>query len=379
MKKLLLATAVSALAINAVQAAPTVYGKLHVTLDNVDKFSATTKADTDNVWEINSNASRIGIKGEETLTDYLKAIYLAEWAVSTDGAGSDVDLNSRNRYLGLKYDNIGTVKVGKFDSYLKTAQGKVDMFNDLTYLDITKIMAGENRLDNVIGFESDPKALNGFGINVLLQQGEGKKLGSDVTTTTNGTSVTKNNSNDTADSIGDAISASLVYDNKDMGVYAALAGDKNVVSNFAAVGNSGAKAEAKIIRVAGMLDLGEMASISGLSLNALYQTAEPTDLAPVATMVNPILRDLDQENSFLISAAYKVGETPWAIKLQYHQSETDFKTATNEDATLSQIGGMVDYMFNSKTRAYGYVAEQSDDRKNVDDRMYAGVGMEFNF
>ncbi|ONG38592.1 hypothetical protein BKE30_11635 [Alkanindiges hydrocarboniclasticus] len=375
MKKLLLATAVSALTINAVQAAPTVYGKLHVSIDNVDKFGAT-KADTDNVWEINSNASRIGVKGEEILTDNLKAVYLAEWQINTDGDGTD--LGQRNRFVGLKYDRIGTVKVGKFDSYLKTAQGKVDIFNDMNYLDITRIMAGENRPNNVIGFESDTKALNGFGINLMLQQGENNKLDP--------------NSNDVSKNLGDAISASLTYENKDMGVFAALAGDKNVVSTFNAVS---AKAEADVIRLVGSLNMDTMASIPGLTLNGMYQTAEPTNLsraataaaipAVPATATTPAraavgagaFRGFDQEDAFLVSAAYAINETPWTVKAQYHQSTSSFDGAN--DIELSQIGGMIDYMFNSKTRAYGYLAQQSDDRDNVEDRMYAGVGMEFNF
>ena len=45
---------------------------------------------------------RIGVKGEEKLTDKLSAVYLAEWAISTDGSGSDTDLSARNRFIGLK-------------------------------------------------------------------------------------------------------------------------------------------------------------------------------------------------------------------------------------------------------------------------------------
>lgn len=376
MKKLLLATVVSALTINAVQAAPTVYGKLHVSIDNVDKFGAT-RSDTDNVWEINSNNSRIGVKGQETLTDNLKAIYLAEWQVNTDGDGTD--LGQRNRYLGLKYDRIGSVKVGRMDSHVKNAQGKVDYFNDMHVLDMTSVLAGENRLNNVISLESDTKALNGFGVNVMLQQGENNKLAG-------------NNSTDVSDSLGDAVSASLVYDNKDMGLYAALAGDVNVVSTFNAIS---AKAEAEIIRVVGSVDLGTMANISGLTLNGMYQNAQPTNLSRAATAAAiPAIpatattparaavgagafRGFDQEDAFLVSAAYAINETPWTVKAQYHQSTSSFDGAN--DIELSQIGGMIDYMFNSKTRAYGYLAQQSDDRSNVEDRMYAGVGMEFNF
>ena len=115
MKKLLLAVAVTTFSLSAVQAAPTLYGKLNVTLDQIDKNGFKDES----VSKVNSNASRIGIKGEEKLTDKLSAVYLAEWAISTDGSGSDTDLSARNRFIGLKSDGIATLKFGKFDSYFK--------------------------------------------------------------------------------------------------------------------------------------------------------------------------------------------------------------------------------------------------------------------
>jgi uncharacterized protein (DUF2141 family) len=44
MKKLLLAATVATLAMNAAQAAPTLYGKLNVTLDQIDKMALKMKA-----------------------------------------------------------------------------------------------------------------------------------------------------------------------------------------------------------------------------------------------------------------------------------------------------------------------------------------------
>ena len=150
MKKLLLAAAVATLSLSAAQAAPTLYGKLNVTLDQVDN----TDFKGNDVTEVNSNASRIGVKGEEKLTDNVAAVYQAEWEIATDG--SDSDLNARNRFLGLKFSDVGTLKVGQYDSYFKTAAGKnQDIFNDHNHLDITKTMHGEERLKNVIGFETD--------------------------------------------------------------------------------------------------------------------------------------------------------------------------------------------------------------------------------
>ena len=365
MKKLLLATAITALSTSVVQAAPTVYGKLNVSLDSMDEFAAT-KADTTSVVKVNSNASRFGIKGSEQINEKLSAIYLAEWQINVDGDGSD--LGQRNRYLGLKYKDIGSVKVGKIDSPLKDAQGKIDYFNDLHVLDMGKVLAGENRVNNVVLLESDSAALQGFGINLMLQQAENTKLDS--------------NSADTKEGLGDAISASLTYKNKEMGLSAALAGDKNIVSSFNAVS---AKSEAEIIRLVASLDMATLANLSGLTLNGLVQTAKPTNLSTAATAASTVLPPvaagafygLDKENSFLLSAAYKIAQTPWTVKTQYQQSQTNF--SNKDDVKLSQFGGMVDYTFNDKTRAYGYLAQQQDSRKNVDDRNYFGLGMEYNF
>ena len=99
MEKLLLATAGAALGMSAAQAAPTLYGKLNVSIDQVDNYDFKGN----DVSEVSSHASRIGVKGEEKLTDKLSAVYQAEWAVSTDGSGSDTDWSARNRFIGLKW------------------------------------------------------------------------------------------------------------------------------------------------------------------------------------------------------------------------------------------------------------------------------------
>ena len=72
MKKVLLAAAIATLSISAAQAAPTLYGKFNVTLDQIDKNGFKDES----VTKVNSNASRIGVKGEEKLTDKLSAVYL---------------------------------------------------------------------------------------------------------------------------------------------------------------------------------------------------------------------------------------------------------------------------------------------------------------
>ena len=87
MKKLLLATAVATLSVSAAHAAPTVYGKVFLTADYTDtnyddnyraSATATSAPNDESTVKLNSNASRIGFKGSEELTDTTKLIYQLE-------------------------------------------------------------------------------------------------------------------------------------------------------------------------------------------------------------------------------------------------------------------------------------------------------------
>lgn len=371
MKKLLLAAAVTTLSLNAAQAAPTLYGKLNVSIDNVDNKSFDGKSD---VTEINSNASRFGIKGEEKLTEKLSAIYLAEWAIATDGSGSDTDLSARNRFIGLKSDGIGALKVGKFDSYFKTAAGNnQDIFNDHTILDITNTMYGEERSNNVVGFESDPKLLAGLSFNVMFQQGESS---SSVVAGTTG-------NNDKRDGFGDAVSASLNYENKDLGLALAVAGNSGIQGKYNAYSLKDIYSDA--YRVTGSYDFASI-GVKGLVLGGLWQHAEPKDdlttydTGKKDTNGQAILANYKglEEDSWIAAVTYKIGNTPFAVKGQYQSAKT--ARDGHDDRTIDQYGIGLDYKINKQARFYGIVAQQKRDWLSDDDkRTVIGTGMEYNF
>lgn len=178
MKRKLLTLAIgSALALPlAAQAAPTVYGQLDLSVDGV---RTSNPANTvvlgvgapQESWQVNSNASRLGIMGEEALGDGLTAIYKIEYGVSGDTSATP-DLVGRDRFVGLK-GNFGTVRLGAFNSPLKAMQGQVDQFLDMRYADMSLGMAGlqgYNRMNNAIGYTS-PK-MGDVTVNVLIQPGE---------------------------------------------------------------------------------------------------------------------------------------------------------------------------------------------------------------
>ncbi|HSX84988.1 MAG TPA: porin [Cellvibrio sp.] len=107
---------------------PTVYGKLNITLDQFDHEGAArvTSGQAPAVvdqWELNSNASRLGVKGELVLDNTgLTVVYLAEYETDADDGGSSPFVQ-RNIYAGLQ-GSFGRVIGGKFDTPLKVIEGK---------------------------------------------------------------------------------------------------------------------------------------------------------------------------------------------------------------------------------------------------------------
>ena len=354
MKKVLLAAAIASISLSAAQAAPTLYGKLNVSVNQVDNINAAG----DNETQINSNASRIGVKGEEKLTDNIGVVYLAEFGFAADGSGSDNEWSARNRFLGLKFNNVGTLKAGKYDSYFKTSAGKYqDIFNDDTNLDITKTMYGEERLNNVIGFETDKNLLiPGLQFNVQAQTGE---------SSTTDPKLGETGDDDKRDSV-DSFSTSLTYENKDVGLAAGIAGNFGVQGSYNAL--DGKKYYSDAIRVTGSLDLTQIGA-DGLVLGVLYQQAEPTD---------DVLAYNDlKEKAWLVSGTYNIPSTPWALKAQYQSAKTEW---TNNDRKIDQYGVGVDYNFNKQARFYGVVAQQKRDwYADNDKKTVLGLGIEYNF
>ena len=364
MNKLLLAAVVATMGMSAAQAAPTLYGKVNVSVDSYDDGK-------DDKTEVNSNASRIGVKGEEKLTDQLAAIYQAEWEIDVDG-GDDV-FKKRNIFAGLKWENLGTLKAGIMDTPFKDAAGGYrDVFNDYAHADIKEMMYGEERVENVIGIETDPKLMGGVVFALQAQQGES-------------TTETTKYTDGARDSIGDGISTSLSYANKDLGFEGVIAGNFKSIGDFAAVGISNAPADA--IRVGGSFDLGKIGA-TGLYLGAMWQTAEISDYTNLeAFSVTPAYAgdyNKVEEDAWLISATYKLANTPWTFKAQYQQADTDYAVlgGASGDSSVDQWGIGADYKLNSQTKLFANAIQREWDNSpkkgNADESVY-GLGMEIKF
>ena len=166
------------------------YGKINASVVNTDSGSEDT-------WKLNSNASRIGLKGSTQVSEGLTVFYKTEFQVDVDGDG-DV-FKQRNIFAGVK-GSFGSILAGKNDTPTKLAQKKIDLFNDLEG-DIKKTFAGENRMSNIIAYTT-PKYGN-FSATYAVMPSEGD----------NG-------------SLSDATSYSVSYSKDDL--YVAVASDSDV-------------------------------------------------------------------------------------------------------------------------------------------------------
>ncbi|MDG1694340.1 MAG: porin [Porticoccaceae bacterium] len=166
------------------------YGKVNVSVVNSDSGS-------DDTWKLNSNASRIGLKGSTQVSEGLTVFYKTEFQVAVDGDG-DV-FKQRNIYAGIK-GQYGSLLAGKNDTPTKLAQKKIDLFNDLEG-DIKKTFAGENRMADTVAYTT-PKYGN-FSATYAVMESDAD----------NG-------------SLSDAKSYSVNYSKGDL--YVAVAGDSNV-------------------------------------------------------------------------------------------------------------------------------------------------------
>lgn len=350
MKRTLIALGViAAVAAPLANAAPKVYGKLNLTVENYeDDAVAGKKADTSRLV---SNASRFGVKGEDELTANISAIYQIEWEVNSDDAdtalttsgtketGNSFDLTARNRYLGLKHASYGAIKLGQFDSALKLAQGEADLFNDY-FGDIKTVQAGENRLKNLVEYAS-PK-FEGLQALVQFQTNDGEKDAA-------GTGKAQ-------DKAGKSFS--VTYSNEDLGLYAALAADRDVNSKGAVFGT---EAQRDTERAAVTY------KIEDLFLTALYTRSEVADATTDATK--------QAETGYSIGASYALGDQ--VIKAQYGKgSATDF----DDEVTVWSVG--VDHNFTSKTKALAFYTKldaENDAGTKTKDQSVIAVGLEHKF
>lgn len=346
MNRKLLALAVGAalaLPVAAQAAAPVLYGKLDVSLEHLDgEIGAADISDT----TLESNKSRLGIRGDEKLSNDLSVIYQVEYGVTVDGdSANGPDLSARDRFLGLRHDSLGTLRAGRLNTPLKEVEGKVDVFNG-SRLDMENVFTGQNRASNSIAYTS-PKIADALTLRYTHITETGSASGG----------------ND-----GSGQSVSVVFEQD--ALYLAAALDNDVVGDAddgklnAPAGSFYAASglEFDTLRLVGGVKLGD------LRLGALYQQAEVQGAA-----AGP------EQTGLLLSAAYTANK--WTFKGEYAMSEGE--AGGVDIGEISQLSLGADYQWTQSFKVYGLVGLfEYDDATVVNadaDLTLAGVGMALSF
>ena len=150
----------------------TVYGQANLSVDRVN--DGNTNGTTTN--QLNSNTSRLGLKGSEDLGSGLSAVWQMEGAIGMDTGTVGTSLFNRDTYLGLSSATAGTGLVGRHATPYYMATRKLDMFADgiadnrgqqtaQGAVPFTPTMMGgghDTRLSNVIAYISP--AMSSFSV-----------------------------------------------------------------------------------------------------------------------------------------------------------------------------------------------------------------------
>lgn len=373
MKKKLLSLAIagaSLVAANSYAAGPTVYGKLNVSLQDVDleepNFGAGNADSAVDNWQLMSNSSRLGVTGDMEINSDLKAIYKLEYEVYVDDGddgtevGDDDDsvsseINQRNIYVGLQGKSWGTLLAGKHDTPLKLSQGKADQFNDYYLADIKFLMVGENRESNTIMYTTP--SMGGFMLTAAIMPGEESGEDSDVD-----------------DGVADH--ASIAAEFKIDALRLAAAMDSDVANN-------------DVVRLVAEFAMDQF------ELGFIYQMAEAndTDVDPAVTLagirgvdwhnIKTMVGDTEQD-SWILSGAFKLNDK-FKLKAQVGMGETDFAlpdVTGDETLEVEQMSIGADYSLAASTTVFGYYSNFAWDYTEADvdgDGSTFGVGIDHKF
>ena len=264
-----------------------VYGKAEVQIANTDTgIMRYAKEGT----QIEAPFSRIGIKGDHTLNEYLSVVFKYEVQVKGfEEDDTDEPFTARNTYLGLK-GAFGEVVVGRNDTRFKYSEGKVDNFNE-TQADISQVIAGQDRLADTITYTST------YWHNAQF-------------------SFTYAPKDDNKDSEA-GFAATLIY------------GDRNLnnAPYYVSLSHVDSLNNLTASRVAGVYKFEQ------LQLGALYQYSESVD-------------GTQSGNGYVLSARYAFNK--WVPKIQFAKDDSTLRQAS--DATQWSTG--LDYIFDKQTTAY---------------------------
>lgn len=403
MKRKLLASViagtVAAVSAPAVLADASVYGKVDVSLQQIqqDVSAAGLNYTVKDNWEMMSNASRFGFKGNTDISDEAKAIFKIEYeyGAATGSADATNTIKSRNVYAGIQTKSWGTLIAGRNDTPLKLAQGKIDEFNDYYMGDLKYVMVGDNRENNVVMYTSP--TLAGFSGAIAFMPGQADGCNNPVSPAACVGST--HNDNGFANKLSGSITYKLaIADKSDWWITAAH--DKNVqntditrIASQLTLGgfrfgiiSQDAKVHENDFDKNGKIDAG-MGAFDGIVKDIATANTFPNANTNVSKISG--VKFWNKQSGLLVSAAYTIGD--WTVKAEHVESKTKADSLLDPlaNATIKAEENAIglDYALSAKTTVYTYYSKlkakpdsfTTQQKLKSEDWNTFGVGFDINF
>ena len=333
---------------------PKIYGKLNLSIDYDGGNGASTNSD------LISNASRVGMKGDFEINDKLTGIYQLEYQVDVANNSSST-FKTRNSFLGIT-GNFGTIRLGTYDTPLKRAGLKADLFNDLRG-DIKNITAGENRNSSFLGYES-PELTKGLSLHLGVSKGAYYETYCPLYSPT------------AASQPPGCVYPRIISATNALGAISS-SGISNISVNLITHTSFGKNISFSLvydIEVIQFALASEQKSAFGFDHNRLGMMipAGPTKIGLIYTTTKSSRQYSNGHDydAYTFSISGKVAEGKGTVKFQY----------SNSDALvgLEQIQLGYDHKLSDSFKVFTYHTNRSVDASNAD-HAYTGIGLEFKF
>jgi len=333
-KKLIIAAIGAALAAGSMvaNAAPTVYGKMHVSIDKFDNGGVDAVLNRPDGINVASNSSRVGVKGTEDLGGGLAAAYQAEFGFNADEDGGLV--SQRNSYVGLA-GGFGTILAGRHDSPYKLATAALDPFSE-TVGDYNAVVGNtvqsagvfDLRVSNAIAYISPAMG----GVTVI-----GAYVVAPISSFL-GNALAQANGADVQDVT--AISLAALYGAGPLSV--SVAYESHSVDDSVATLLTTGKLSHKAMKAGAGYDFGVV------KIAAVYEKTSVDDKTTIAGM---------ERNALWGSVTAPFGNN--AVSLAYGKLDESEAAAGKDGATLLSVGFF--HNFSKTTKAYAVYATMDND------------------
>lgn len=314
-----------------------VYGQANISINN--RTGSGTSA-TNKGTNIESNASRIGVKGHIDAVGNTKAIYQAELQYET----TDDNTNSvkfREGYVGLAGKSWGKVRVGRLSTAYKSTLTKIDPWND---------NAPQSRAGGIQGSSSFHSNYFNNAIDYTSPKlGSGTKIG-----------VWYSTNPDASDQLHNA---GAIKNYK--GGSAAGIGIKHKMG--------GLKIAADIINMDADAVSGGVINDSGWQVGGQYKTGP----IKVSALYEDI-EDLGLGTNTYVNGIYKVGKNDLIATYGQHRDGTATASNSNKDFDTWSLG--VQHKLNKKVKLFAAYVNQDNKTDNTEVKtVTTGLKVKFGY